>query len=148
MSFSFLLTRCPPLSKVRVWNIIFQNFVWFWNKKVHGWTSVPTWGQALFSFRFVNNIPAGKAKRKETLIFSGSRQRECMRTAKIGPDLRLLQQGFEAINNKYFYLANIFTVAAWPFSLSLFVKHFATVSGTVFISLSLISQFFRIVLSH
>ena len=36
-------------------------------------------------FRFENDIPAGKAKRKE----SGSRWRECMRTAKIGPDLRL-----------------------------------------------------------
>ena len=36
-----------------------------------------TWDQALFSFLFENSIPAGKAKR------------ECMRTAKIGPDLRL-----------------------------------------------------------
>ena len=27
-----------------------------------------TWDQALFSFRFENNIPAGKAKRKESLI--------------------------------------------------------------------------------
>ena len=27
-----------------------------------------TWDQALFSFRFANNIPAGKAKRKESLI--------------------------------------------------------------------------------
>ena len=27
-----------------------------------------TWEQALFSFRFVNNIPTGKAKRKESLI--------------------------------------------------------------------------------
>ena len=27
-----------------------------------------TWDQAQFSFRFVNNIPAGKAKRKESLI--------------------------------------------------------------------------------
>ena len=27
-----------------------------------------TWDQALFSFRFVNNIPAGMAKRKESLI--------------------------------------------------------------------------------
>ena len=27
-----------------------------------------TWGQAQFSFRFVTNIPAGKAKRKESLI--------------------------------------------------------------------------------
>ena len=35
--------------------------------------------QALFSFRFENNIPAG--------------ERECMRTAKIGPDLRLILPG-------------------------------------------------------
>ena len=34
-----------------------------------------TWDQVLFSFRFENYIPAGK--------------RECMRTAQIGPDLRL-----------------------------------------------------------
>ena len=27
-----------------------------------------TWDKAQFSFRFVNNIPAGKAKRKENLI--------------------------------------------------------------------------------
>ena len=27
-----------------------------------------TWDQAPFSFRFVNNIPAGMAKRKESLI--------------------------------------------------------------------------------
>jgi len=27
-----------------------------------------TWDQAQSSFRFVNNIPAGKAKRKESLI--------------------------------------------------------------------------------
>ena len=27
-----------------------------------------TWDQALFSFRFENHIPAGKAKRKESLI--------------------------------------------------------------------------------
>ena len=27
-----------------------------------------TWDQAQFSFPFVNNIPAGKAKRKESLI--------------------------------------------------------------------------------
>ena len=27
-----------------------------------------TWEQALFSFRFVNNIPTGKTKRKESLI--------------------------------------------------------------------------------
>ena len=27
-----------------------------------------TWDQALFSFRFVNNIPAGMAKRKDSLI--------------------------------------------------------------------------------
>ena len=33
-----------------------------------------------------NNIPAGKAKRKQ----SGSRSRECMTTAKIGPGLRLV----------------------------------------------------------
>ena len=30
-----------------------------------------TWDQALFSFRFENYIPAGRAKRKEN--FSGSR---------------------------------------------------------------------------
>ena len=41
-----------------------------------------TWDQALFSFRFENYIPAAN--------FSGSRERECMRTAQIGPDLRLI----------------------------------------------------------
>ena len=30
--------------------------------------TILTWDQAQFSFRFVNNIPAGKAKRKESLI--------------------------------------------------------------------------------
>ena len=35
-----------------------------------------TWDQAQFSFRFVNNILAGKV-------------REWMRTTKIGPDVRL-----------------------------------------------------------
>ena len=52
-----------------------------------------TWDQALFSFRFENYIPAGKAKRKDSPNFSGSRYRECMRTAKIGPDLRLINTG-------------------------------------------------------
>ena len=40
--------------------------------------------EVLFSFRFENNIPAGKAKGKAVAA-----KRECMRTAKIGPDLRL-----------------------------------------------------------
>ena len=31
-------------------------------------TAVLTWDQALFSFRFENYIPAGKTKRKESLI--------------------------------------------------------------------------------
>ena len=31
-------------------------------------TTSLTWDQALFSFRFENDIPAGKAKRKESLI--------------------------------------------------------------------------------
>ena len=31
-------------------------------------TGVVTWDQALFSFRFLNNIPAGIAKRKESPI--------------------------------------------------------------------------------
>ena len=30
--------------------------------------TIVTWDQALFSFRFVNNVPAGMAKRKESLI--------------------------------------------------------------------------------
>ena len=55
----------------------------------------------LFLFRFENYIPAGKAKRRNEhrLVivcirpnFSGSRQRECMRTAQIGPDLRLFSK--------------------------------------------------------
>ena len=54
-----------------------------------------TWDQALLSFRFVNNILAGKAKRKENLILgpilAGLPKRECMTAAKIGPDLRLLR---------------------------------------------------------
>ena len=33
-----------------------------------GYRKTLTWGQALFSFRLENNIPAGKAKRKESLI--------------------------------------------------------------------------------
>ena len=40
-----------------------------------------TWDQALFSFLFVNNIPAG--------ILAGLRKRECMKTARTGPDLGL-----------------------------------------------------------
>ena len=36
------------------------------------WKKV-TWDQALFSFRFENYIPAGKAKRKESPNFSGGR---------------------------------------------------------------------------
>ena len=35
--------------------------------------SILNWDQALFSFRFENYIPAGKAKRKESPNFSGSR---------------------------------------------------------------------------
>ena len=35
------------------------------------------------------NIPAGKAKRKESSILARLRKRECMRTAKLGPDVRL-----------------------------------------------------------
>ena len=30
--------------------------------------TIVTWDQALFSFRFVNNVPVGMAKRKESLI--------------------------------------------------------------------------------
>ena len=29
-----------------------------------------TWDQAQFSFRFINNVPAGKAKRKESPILA------------------------------------------------------------------------------
>ena len=55
-----------------------------------------SWAMISFSIFSLNCIPkkckqachirAGKAKRKQ---ISGSRQRECMRTAKIGPDLGL-----------------------------------------------------------
>ena len=31
-------------------------------------TKLLTWDQALFSFRFVNNIPAGMAKREESVV--------------------------------------------------------------------------------
>ena len=44
-------------------------------------------GQALFSFLFENNIPAGKAKP----ILARLRGRDCMSTAKIGPDLPRLK---------------------------------------------------------
>ena len=37
-------------------------------RKFGSFLSQFTWDQAQFSFRFVNNIPAGKAKRKESLI--------------------------------------------------------------------------------
>ena len=40
--------------------------------------------QALFSFRFENYIPAGKTKRKAVAV-----RENIMRTAQIGPDLRL-----------------------------------------------------------
>ena len=36
--------------------------------KLGSFMSQLTWDQAQFSFRFVNNIPAGKAKGKESLI--------------------------------------------------------------------------------
>ena len=36
------------------------------------------------------NIPVGKAKRKESPILARLRKRECMRTAKLGPDVRRL----------------------------------------------------------
>ena len=36
--------------------------------KLGSFMSQLTWDQAQFSFRFVNNITAGKAKRKESLI--------------------------------------------------------------------------------
>ena len=45
---------------MRIWNQAFLLVIAF------AWKL--TWDQALFSFRFVNNIPAGKAKRKESLI--------------------------------------------------------------------------------
>ena len=35
------------------------------------------------------NIPAGKAKRKESPILAQPRKRECKRTGKLGPDVRL-----------------------------------------------------------
>ena len=35
------------------------------------------------------NIPAGKAKRKESPILARPRKRECKRTGKLGPDVRL-----------------------------------------------------------
>ena len=35
------------------------------------------------------NIPAGKAKRKESPILARLRERKCMRTAKLGPDVSL-----------------------------------------------------------
>ena len=41
----------------------------------------------MFSFLFVNNIPAGKAKR----ILARQRRRDCIRTDKIGPDLPRLK---------------------------------------------------------
>ena len=72
-----------------------------------------TWDQALFSFRFVNNIPAGKAKRKENLISgpisAGLPKRECMTTAKIGPDLRLLR-GPQSLSSVFVDLIFFFTV--------------------------------------
>ena len=50
--------------------------------------SVITWDQAVFSFRFKNYIPAGKAKRKE------SPRENVWEPLKIGPDLRLVQSMF------------------------------------------------------
>ena len=46
-----------------------------------------TWDHAIFSFCSVHEILVGKAKQKE--ILEWSRIRECMKAAKIGPDLRL-----------------------------------------------------------
>ena len=56
-----------------------------------------TWDQGLFSFRFENHIPA---------------LRECMRTAKIGPDLRLrFYQRGSSINRRGFIIARATTEA-------------------------------------
>ena len=38
------------------------------NALLHSLAALVTWDQALFSFRFENYIPAGMAKRKESLI--------------------------------------------------------------------------------
>ena len=48
-----------------------MRYILYWTSKefLHASLHVNiTWDQALFSFRFENNIPVGKAKRKESLI--------------------------------------------------------------------------------
>ena len=51
-------------SAVKSW--LSSQYATIW--KCQGIKRVLTWDQALFSFRFENNIPAGKTKRKESLI--------------------------------------------------------------------------------
>ena len=45
---------------------------------------VITWDQALFSFRFVNNIPAGMAKRKENSISAVAIRENVWDSLKLG----------------------------------------------------------------
>ena len=56
------------------------------------------WDQALFSFRFENYIPAGKVKRKESLIsgytpiLAAAVRENVWEPLKFGPDLRLARE--------------------------------------------------------
>ena len=70
--------------------LVLLEMMWFFCLFSFNIDNFLTWDQAQFSFRFVNNIPAGKVKRQD---FIGSRGGGwggggCMRTAKIGPDVR------------------------------------------------------------
>ena len=51
--------------KFKQWPSVFFFSGWHLIKK---FVSILTWDQAQFSFRFVKNMPPGKAKRKESLI--------------------------------------------------------------------------------
>ena len=73
---TFLLVNLPQRRGARRNGCFPYPMIWR-NKLRFTFVSYITWDQALFSFRFENNIPAGKAPK-----------RECMKTARIGPDLR------------------------------------------------------------
>ena len=69
-----------------------------------------TWDQALFSFRFENYIPAAN--------FSGSRERECMRTAQVNSS-----QAFSYGHVEIWFLYNFqLDMYHFPFASILFLQ--------------------------
>ena len=72
---------------VRVRFIVKDGSVFFVLRQL--WVISLTWDQALFLFRFLSEILAGKRNVKRGPIIARQRKKECMEAAKIGPDLRL-----------------------------------------------------------